>query len=257
MRCPRCHYALPEPAPGRCPTCGADLPRPQANPFAAPRASGGAAEAVEATDGPSSLPWEEAYSAENLFETMRRVLFETRATFGAAPKARSISPAFLFAFLLSTVCGLLGAVAQALLLPRAAPAADLPPLLQGLLEPGWGSIVQVPISVVFGLFLGTAICHVLLMIVGGANHGFEATFRVVCFTSGALAPLQVIPALGPFVAAIWALVIQILGIMELHETSGGKAAFAVLAPIGLLCLCVVGGAVAVGASMAGSGLLDV
>src|SRR5947207_3080168 len=42
-----------------------------------------------------------------------------------------------------------------------------------------------PLLVIIGLFIGGAILHLCLMLVGGANRSFETTFRVVCFTGGA------------------------------------------------------------------------
>src|SRR5947207_15498895 len=45
-------------------------------------------------------------------------------------------------------------------------------------------IILIPLFVVIGLFIGSAIVHLCLMIVGGANQSFETTFRVLAFFQG-------------------------------------------------------------------------
>ena len=53
-----------------------------------------------------------------------------------------------------------------------------------------------------GLFIGAAIVHLCLMIVGGANKTFEATFRVLAFSQGSTGPLQMIPVCGGLIAGV-------------------------------------------------------
>src|SRR3954466_12399829 len=45
-------------------------------------------------------------------------------------------------------------------------------------------IILLPLFIVIGLFIGSAIVHLCLMIVGGANQSFETTFRVLAFSHG-------------------------------------------------------------------------
>lgn len=246
MRCPHCGYAVAE-ANRSCPACkqplGAVAPD---NPWEAPRAPTAAPAPNPAPDlGPSSIPWETGYSPETLFETVQKVLLETSATFAGAPKRMRINAAFLYALVMGLGFGYLGALVQAALLPS---DAQMPSLLGGALagfsQPSLLTIITVPLETIVGVFLGAGLTHLCLMMIGGANHGFEATFRVVAFTSASVAPLQLIPVLGPFVGGIWALVMEVLGLQQLHDTTGGKAAFAVLAPLSLVCVCVGVGAVA-------------
>ena len=49
-------------------------------------------------------------------------------------------------------------------------------------------------------FVGAAITHVCLMIVGGANQPFETTFRVLCYAGGSSNALQLIPVCGGLLA---------------------------------------------------------
>jgi hypothetical protein len=84
-----------------------------------------------------------------------------------------------------------------------------------------------------------AIIHVSLMVIGGAKHGFETTFRVICFGCFSVLPpsmfLNLVPYLGFFAAVVWTVVVLIYGISRAHEISGGKATAAVLLPVGVCC----------------------
>ena len=78
-------------------------------------------------------------------------------------------------------------------------------------------IVLVPVFIVIGLFIGAAIVHLCLMIVGGANKSFETTFRVLAFSQGSTGPLQIIPVCGGLIAGVWALVVNCIGLARAHE----------------------------------------
>jgi hypothetical protein len=96
-------------------------------------------------------------------------------------------------------------------------------------------IVLLPLFVVVWLFIGSAIVHLCLMIVGGANQSFETTFRVLAFTQGSTGPLQMIPVCGGLIAFVWALVCTCIGLARAHETDTGRAVLAVLLPLIVCC----------------------
>lgn len=103
---------------------------------------------------------------------------------------------------------------------------------------GAGSVVflvLLPLMIVIGLFIGAAIIHLCLMIVGGAKQSFETTFRVIAFTQGSIGPLQMIPVCGGLVACVWALVLYCIGLARAHETDTGRAVLAVLLPLIVCC----------------------
>jgi hypothetical protein len=89
--------------------------------------------------------------------------------------------------------------------------------------------------------------HLMLSLLGGAQQGFEATYRVVAYSSAHSFLLYVIPCCGAHLGVLAGLVFPIIGLACAHETSGWKAAGAVLLP-GIVC-CVVG--VAIGAALVG------
>lgn len=126
-----------------------------------------------------------------------------------------------------------------------------------LLEGGMGLVGQVvlgPVFVVIGIVIGAAIVHLALMILGGANRGFEATFRVISYGEAA-ALFNLVPFCGGLVSAVYMVVLWVLGLSEAHGITRGLATAAVLLPLLLLCCC-CGGllGVAVGgiASLAGA-----
>lgn len=93
-----------------------------------------------------------------------------------------------------------------------------------------------PVSGLVLLFVGAAIVHALLLLVGGARRGFNATLTVAGYTMG-LGLLQVIPQCGFPVALVWGAVVSIIGLAEAHRTGVGRSSAAVLLPVVLACIC--------------------
>lgn len=95
--------------------------------------------------------------------------------------------------------------------------------------------VVLPFFIIIGLFLWSGVLHGILLMVKGAKNGFEATFRAVSYSYGANIFL-IIPFCGGLIAAVWNIVLVIIGLKEAHGTSGGKASFAVFFPLILCCV---------------------
>lgn len=85
-------------------------------------------------------------------------------------------------------------------------------------------------------FVITGIIHLVLSLLGGARHGFEATFRTLAYSYGSTAPIGMVPICGAPIAGIWALVCAVMGLANMQETTPVKAAVAIFAPIVLCCL---------------------
>lgn len=96
-----------------------------------------------------------------------------------------------------------------------------------------------PILVAIFLFIWIAIVHVCLLIVGGAKQSFETTFRVLCYVHGSIAVLQLIPFCGGFVALVWSVIANSIGLARAHEIETGRAVLAILLPLILCCGFVV------------------
>lgn len=99
-------------------------------------------------------------------------------------------------------------------------------------------MVLAPVFVLLGVFLWSAILHLMLLILGGAANGFAATLRVVAYT-GTSNILNVIPFCGGLLAAVWGMVLAVIGLAASHRISTGKAVLAVLLPLLLCCACVI------------------
>jgi hypothetical protein len=102
----------------------------------------------------------------------------------------------------------------------------------------FSAVFTVAIGATLGLFIGAAIAHVCLMIVGGAKQSYETTLRVLGYAQGSTAWMNVIPC-GGLAAFVWLIVLEILGFAQAHETTAGKAALAVFLPFIVCGGCVI------------------
>ena len=115
------------------------------------------------------------------------------------------------------------------------------------------AIILVPIYTAASLFIGAAIYFLLVMLLAGqSNAGYEATFRVGAYSSVILVPLAVVsifnvlPIVGPIISGllslvigVYGVVIQVLGIREVHSTTTGRAVAIVLIPTAVILLIVL------------------
>jgi hypothetical protein len=214
---------------------------------AAPAAAGppppaGATSAItpSATPAPrSGLPWDQRQEKGffNAFiETLQMVLTKPGIAFTAMKREGGLAEPLLYAL----TGGSFGAViyfiynfvfrSLALFPNRHNPLADL---LGGL---GWiVLVILAPVFVVIGTFIGSAILHLCLMLVGGAKQSFEATFRVICFAGGSVNPLLVIPLCGGLIVGVWKVVLYCIGLSRAHEADTGRAVLAVFLPLIVCC----------------------
>ncbi len=89
--------------------------------------------------------------------------------------------------------------------------------------------VMIMISEIAGAFIGGAILHIFVYIVGG-RRGIAQTIKAIMYGSTPGLLFGWIPVIN-FIAIIWSLVAEIIGIRQLHELTTGKAILAVILPI--------------------------
>lgn len=106
-------------------------------------------------------------------------------------------------------------------------------------------VIFAPALIALGAFISTAMTHLCLMMIGGANKPFEATFRVTCYAYGGAMPVAMVPVCGGFISGVWGMVLEVIGISSAHQISTGKAVLAVLLPV-IVCCGLFGGLIAVG-----------
>jgi hypothetical protein len=207
---------------------------------AAPPAQIGASATSEAAAPRSGLPWEHRKERGffNAFvETLVMVLTKPGEAFAVMKREGGLGEPLIYAL----IGGCLGGIVSLLFslgLHSVGFFADRHDTFAAMTGMGVGSaafIILVPLFIVIGLFIGSAIVHLCLMIVGGANHSFETTFRVLAFSQGSTGPLQMIPICGGLIAFVWALVCNCIGLARAHDTDTGRAVLAVLLPVIVCC----------------------
>jgi hypothetical protein len=93
------------------------------------------------------------------------------------------------------------------------------------------------ILAIIGAFISGAILHIFVYIVGG-RKGISQTIKAVMYGSTPGLLLGWIPIIG-FIAGIWSLVLEILGIRQLQELTTGRAILAVLIPIIIIVILTI------------------
>ncbi len=95
-----------------------------------------------------------------------------------------------------------------------------------------------PLAATAMICMTSLIVHLLLTVVGGARNGFEATFRAVCY-SQATQFWALIPYVGGVIATLWLVVVQIIGIREIHGVSYTRVLIAFFVPVALVVAVVI------------------
>ena len=210
-----------------------------AAPPAVPPVQPGAAPTPTTVAGRTGLPWEHRQERGffNAFiETLSMVLTRPAEAFSVMKREGGFGEPLIYAL----IGGCLGGIVSALFslgFQSIGLFADKNNSLAAMtgMGIGFGSIILVPFAIVIVLFIWSAIVHLCLMIVGGANQPFETTFRVVAFTQGSAGPLQIVPVCGGVISFVWAIVCYCIGLARAHDTDTGRAVLAVFLPLIVCC----------------------
>jgi hypothetical protein len=215
------------------------------DPYASPAYAGGYSHVIDDSRR-RGLSWEREPSLENFTDTLNEVLGASQDPFRRMRRTGGVANPLMFFVIGMVISQIANAIyatvySAVVLASRGGPfpfealvIVAAVQLVGGLI----GVVVFVPILA----FIIAGIYHVLLAMIGGANAGYEATLRCVCFTYGSTAVLNAIPVIGPIIGFFYGIVVLIQAFSQAHETSGSKASFAVLVvllPI-LLCGCAAG-----------------
>ena len=201
------------------------------------------------------IPWEDPnYSFfDGLFETVKLLALNPGEAFRRMPVTGGIGRPLFYAIAVGWVSIAIAVfwnvLFQGMWLPFMESMDDVAGMgaMYGLTI-GWGllMVVLAPLFVVIGVFIAAAILHLMLMIVGGASGGFEATVRVVCYTYTAQLA-GIIPFCGSIITLVWTVILYVTGFSTAHRTTQARALIAVLLPLVLCCvmgvvlLVIVGG----------------
>jgi hypothetical protein len=188
----------------------------------------------------SGLPWDERHS-KGLFsafiETLQMFLSKPAAAFTAMKREGGLGEPLLYG-LIGGGFGFIVYFIYNLAFQSLGMFANRNNPFAHLIGAGIGGIfliVCAPLFVLIGIFVGSAILHVCLLLVGGAKQSFETTLRVVCFAGGSVNPLLVIPFCGGLIVGVWKIVLYCIGLARAHETDTGRAVLAVFLPLIVCC----------------------
>jgi len=169
-----------------------------------------------------------------IYQTIKGVLFSTDSFFRKLTFKRGMKEPLAFGLLTGSVGAMFTVFWQVLMMSGMwFPVGEL---IGGRFTFGLIfliAIVFLPIAIAMGLFITSGIWHLFLLLLKGANNGFEATFRVVSY-SQSVQVLALVPVIGGWISGIWQLVIQIIGLKEIHETTYLKVILAFVIPIAAL-----------------------
>ena len=173
-----------------------------------------------------------------LYLTTRDVLTGPQKFFRKMPTHGGLVQPLIYAVILGVIASFMAwlwSLAGSSLQTLAGAAVG--PLFSG---PVWTfvSLLTSPLTVAVFVFAHAALMHLTLMLLGGNQLGFEATFRVAAYGQAA-AVLGLLPFCGGMLAIFLELAINVMGLYSIHGTDPWRAAIAVLAPA-MLCAASMG-----------------
>lgn len=196
-------------------------------------------------------PWEdrdEIGTFRAFFETIGQSVFHPNQFFGKLPPHGGYGDPILFAIIIGTLSAIVAFLwsygyeflgfqfGQSMRPPSSG--------FMGTIYFDLLTIVITPALMIIILFISSAIYHIFLVLLRGASNGYEATFRVVCYSMSSNI-FGLIPCCGFIVAWLASIIMMSIGLSKLHLISLGKAVAAVLAPLFLVALFAAGFAVLV------------
>ncbi|MBW2206167.1 MAG: zinc-ribbon domain-containing protein [Deltaproteobacteria bacterium] len=249
ITCPHCNFfkELPEdkvPAGvkwARCPQCGKRFALPTRGPASDPDRSV-ILKAPETIKARGTCAWEnraQSGSWKAIYETVKGVLFSPTDLFGKMTFQGGAKDPLMFGILLGSLGAMFGSFWFILML-----WGRILSLAEGRIDPftmGVGFIllmVFLPLYITIKIFITSGIMHLLLIITGAGKHRFEATLRVISY-SQATQIWEVVPFVGGIVGNLWFLVVQIIGLREIHETSYWRIFVALLIPFVFILILLV------------------
>ena len=181
----------------------------------------------------TSSPWEKGSDLgiwKGIYQTFNLVLFSPGKFFSNMTHTNGIKEPLAFGLLLGSMGTMFGFFWQFLVMSGR------------ILSPGGilldkfdinlnliflGIMIISPFLVILNMLISGSIIHMCLLILRGDKSGFEGTFRVIAF-SQATRILDLIPFVGELIGGIWNLVVLIVGIRNIHDTSYFKTIVAIM-----------------------------
>lgn len=185
------------------------------------------------------VPWErlDRYGFfPGLFGTIKRAMLQPQQFFSGMPLGRGLLRPLAFYVLLSTIAACVQFLFQILGMGLIGSMQGADTEMFGTAEfMGMGAasvfvLLLYPIMFTVVLYFTAAVYHLFLKLFQAAEGGFEATFRAIAYGS-APTVLTVVPVLGWVVGSVWTLVLTIIGLKTIHQTSYARVLVAICAMI--------------------------
>ncbi|MBL7213024.1 MAG: YIP1 family protein [Desulfobacteraceae bacterium] len=187
-------------------------------------------------------PWEDRSDVglwQGIYQTFREALFSPGTLFSTMTYTGGMKEPLAFGLLVGSIGSMFSLFWQFLMFSGGIASFGLlvsDQLPIGLFFPVF--LVVVPIFVTVSIFLYTTVLHLLLLMVKGGKNGYEATFRVVSYSQAAQM-VGLVPLIGGWIGGIWQLIVQVIGLREIHGTSYLRVILAFLIPVVLLILLAI------------------
>jgi hypothetical protein len=171
-------------------------------------------------------PWEDVEGLgffEAFLSTLKEVLLSPTQFYRRMPTKGGFKSPLIFGLILGVLGGVLALAWQRVFMFRLGQFQEI--AMTHLVE----ITIALPLLVLVGLYIISAIVHLCLVVVGGNRRGFEGTFRVIAY-AGATDIFSIIPFIGSLIAFIYTLIIAVIGLREGHGIGTGRAVLAVFLP---------------------------
>jgi len=223
MTCPQCAFEQPETS--ACVKCGLEFARYE--PYKEMASSEGQIQAIPC-EGKEAPTESEVGFFGAFFRTTREVLFSPVQFFRKSAAGEGYGFPLIYG-LITGIIGLGGAMVWQYILFAQLFHFWTPPDIPYSFEL-MAATLALPLAVLIFIFLGTAITHFCLFIVGGNKMGFRQTFRAIAYSYGAQL-FGIIPFIGGTLGSIYTFILVIIGVKEGHGISTARAILAVLFPL--------------------------
>jgi hypothetical protein len=200
---------------------------------------------------PIPPPWEDHARfgwIQGYLLTVRLIFTRPTATFARMPRRGGTGLQVLYVIVTAMIVQAFSLAWSALFAPLATVferTTDFPYHLFGTVGSEVLALALMPVIAPLALVVGSGITHVCLMLAGGAHEGYEATLRGGAY-AWTVSLVGIFPICGSLVAWGWSIVVSVIALRELHGTTTGRAALAVILPALICCSLLCAGIVAFG-----------
>jgi len=199
---------------------------------------------VNAAGQADTIAWEnraEIGFVKALLSTWKNVLFNPKKFFSDMPVKAGIRSPLLFALIWGSVAIIISAFINLVMVLSGASLQNVPPGAQvppkAMMAGSYAVLMVIsPLLVAAGVFVISAIYHLMVLIFGG-KEGFRATFRVLAYTN-ALSIFNIIPLVGPIFVTIYSVILFVIGFKRAQKLNTVKAVVVALLP--MIILFIVG-----------------